>query len=78
MIYLKEMPNMICFLENRLVKLDEKVRSIDAINAQLDGLPIKELIFKVYSIKERVSRTSRSEYGGSLESFLAHMEEHVE
>ena len=55
MMFLKEMPDTVHFIENRLVKLDRKIGSIDAINARLDGLSIKKLIFRVDSLEGRVT-----------------------
>ena len=45
MLFLKEVPDTIRFLEARVTELNGKVLEIDAMGSRLDGLPITELMF---------------------------------
>ena len=74
MLFFKEVPDTVCFLEARLMELNEKVEEIDTMSNRLDGLLIKELMFRVDSLKERVTPTSSSRPVGSSDSFVAHKE----
>lgn len=74
MLFLKEAPNTVCFLEERTMELNEKFGGIDVVSTCLVGLPIKELIFKVDSLEERATQSNSLERGGSSESSVAHME----
>ena len=68
MLFLKEVPDTIRFLEEQVTELNEKVVQIDAIGNRLDGLPIAELMFQVGLLEERVAPTSNSRPSGSLDS----------
>ena len=57
-----------------MTELNEKVREIDAMGNRLDGLPIKELIFRVDSFEEIVAPTSSSRPADSPDSSVAHKE----
>ena len=74
MLFLKEVPNTIRFLEARVTKLNGKVVEIDAMGNRLDELPIIELMFRVASLEERVTPTSSSRPAGSPDSSVAHKE----
>lgn len=55
MLFLKEIHDTVSFLEGRVTKLNKKVEGIDTIGACLDGLSIKELMYRVDSLEERVA-----------------------
>ena len=74
MLFFKEVPDSICFLEARVTKLNGKVVEIDAMGNRLDGLPIAELMFRVTTLEERVAPTSSPRPYGSPDSFVAHKE----
>ena len=74
MLFLKEVPDTIRFLEARVTELNGKVVEIDAMGNRLDGLPIKELMFRVASLEERVAPTSSSRPASSPDSSIAHKE----
>ena len=78
MLFLKEVPDTIRFLEERVTELNGKVVQIDAMGNRLDGLPIAELMFRVSSLEERVAPTSNSRPSGSPDSSVAHKEGHGE
>ena len=73
-MFLKKVPDTVCFLEARVTKWNGKVEKIDAMGNRLDGLPIKELMFQVDSLEERVASTSSSRSAGSPDSSVAHKE----
>lgn len=64
MLFLKEVFD-IGILEERVVELNENVTGIDAMSTRLDGLSIKELIFRIDSLKERAAQPNRLESRGS-------------
>ena len=72
MLFLKEVPNTIRFLEARVKELSGKVVEIDVMGNHLDGLPIAELMFRVTSLKKKVAPTSSPRPSGSPESSVAH------
>ena len=45
-LFLKEVPDTIRFLEERVTELTGKVVQIDAMGDRLDGLPIAKLMFE--------------------------------
>ena len=51
---------------------------IDAINAPLDGLPIKDLTFDIDSFEERATQSNSSKRRGSPENSNTHREGRVE
>ena len=53
MLFLKEVPDTIRFLEARVKELSVKVVEIDAMGNRLDGLPIAELMFRVTSLEKK-------------------------
>ena len=55
MLFLKEVPDTICFLEAWVTELNGKVVEIDGMKNCLDGLPIAELRFRVTSLEEKVA-----------------------
>ena len=74
MLFLKEVPDTVRFLEAQVTELNGKVVEIDAMGNRLDGLPIKELMFRVASLEERVSPTSSTRPASSPDSSVAHKE----
>ena len=54
-MFLKEIHDTVSFLEGQVTKLNKKVEGIDTIGACLDGLSIKELMYRVDSLEERVA-----------------------
>ena len=74
MLFLKEVPDTIRFLEARVKELSGKVVEIDAMGNRLDGLSIAELMFRVTSLEEKVTPTSSPRPSGSLDSSVAHKE----
>ena len=79
MLFLKEVPDTIRFLEERVTELNGKVVQIDAMGDRLDGLPIAELMFewprsKKEFLEERVAPTSSSRPSGSPDSSVVHKE----
>ncbi|XP_022975706.1 uncharacterized protein LOC111475733, partial [Cucurbita maxima] len=74
MLFLKEVPYTLRFLEARVTELSDKVVGIDAMGNRLDGLPIAELMFRVTSLEERVAPTSSPKPSGSPDSSVAHKE----
>ena len=68
MLFLKEVPDIIRFLEERVTELNGKVVQIDAMGNRLDRLPIAELMLRVASLEERVAPTSSSRPSGSPDS----------
>ena len=54
------------------------IDGIDAIDAPLDGLSIKDLTFDVDAFEERATRSNSSKRRGSSENSITHMEERVE
>ena len=74
MLFLKEVPDTLRFLEKRVIEMSEKVVEIDAMGNRLDGLPIAELMFRVTSLEERVAPTSSPKSSGSSDSSIAHIE----
>ena len=74
MLFFKEVPNTIRFLEARVTELNGKVVEIDAMGNRLDGLPIAELMFRVTSLEEKVAPTSRPRPSGSPDNSIAHKE----
>ena len=74
MLFLKEVPDTVRFLEAQMTELNGKVVEIDTMGNRLDGLPIKELMFRVASLEERVTPTSSSRPAGSPDSSIAHKE----
>ena len=57
-----------------MTELNGKVREIDTVGNRLDGLPIKELMFLLDSLEERVAPTSSSRPAGNPDSSVAHKE----
>ena len=55
-----------------------KVNGIDAIDAPLDGLPIKDLMFDVDPFEERATRSNSSKRRGNSENSITHMKGRVE
>ena len=55
MLFLKEVPDTIRFLEERVTELNGKVVQINAMGNRLDGLTIAELMFRVALLEERVA-----------------------
>ena len=74
MLFLKEVPDTIRFLEARVTELNGKIVEIDAMGNRLDVLSISELMFRVFSLKERVALTSSSRPSGSPDSSITHKE----
>ena len=74
MLFLKEVPDTLRFLEKRVTELGAKVVEVDAMGNRLDGLPIAELMFRETSLKERVAPTSSPKPSGSQDSSVAHKE----
>ena len=74
MLFLKEVSDTVRFLETEVMELNGKVVEIDVMGNRLDGLPIKELMFRVASLEERVAPTSSSRPAGSPDSSVAHKE----
>ena len=74
MLFLKEDPDTIRFLEAQVKELSGKVVEIDAMGNRLDGLPIAELMFRVTSLEEKVTPTSSLRPSGSPDSSVAHKE----
>ena len=54
MLFLKEVPDTLRFLEKRVTELSEKVVEVDAMGNRLDGLPITELMFRVTSLEKEL------------------------
>ena len=73
-LFLKKVLDTIRFLEARVTELNGKVREIDAMSNRLDGLPIKELMFRVDLLEERVAPTSSSRPVGNPDKSVAHKE----
>ena len=74
MLFLKEVPDTLRFLEARVTELTGKVVEIDAMGNRLNGLPIAELMFRVASLEKRVAPSSSPKPSGSLDSSVAHKE----
>ena len=74
MLFLKEVPDTLRFLEARVIELSGKVVEIYAMDNRLDGLPIAELMYRVTSLEERVAPTSSPKPSGSPDSSVAHKE----
>ena len=58
MLFLKEVPDTIRFLEAWVIELNRKVVEIDAMGNRLDGLSIAELMFRLTSLEKRVAPTA--------------------
>ena len=74
MLFLKEVPDTIRFLEPQMKELSGKVVEIDAMGNHLNGLPIAELMFRVTSLEEKVAPTSSPRPSSSPDSSVAHKE----
>jgi len=78
MLYLREVPDALRFLETRVQEISEKADGIDAVAGRLDGMPVKELMLRVETLETKAARPSSFERGDSSSNSVAHMEERVE
>jgi len=78
MLYLIEVPDSVRFLEYRLDEIAAKADTIDAVAGRLDGMPVQELMMRVETLEDKVTRPCGFERGDSLSGSVAHMEERVE
>ena len=74
MLFLKEVPDTLRFLEAWVTELSGKVIEIDAMGNCLDGLLNPEMMFRVTLLEERVAPTSSPKPSRSLDSSVAHKE----
>ena len=71
MLYLREVPNAIRFLEMRVQEIFKKADGIDAVAGHLDEMPVKELMLKVETLETKAARPSSFERGDNSSSSVA-------
>ena len=78
MQYLREVPDSIRFLDERVKELVDKTLTVDAIKGRLDGLPIQEIMYRMENLEIKITKNGGFERGDSSIGSVGLIEERVD